>query len=83
MSFDRNAQRILHETVAPNHGFATEAMKGVPPVAVSGSIIAGQPVQDWVVVATFIYVILQVIWLLLKFVDYFRKKRSISESDDE
>lgn len=45
---------------------AIEAVKSAPPVAVTGAMIAGMTLSDWVTVLTGIYVLLQIAVLLLK-----------------
>ncbi len=43
------------------------ATKGSPPLAVTGLAIAGVPLQDWVLVATLVYTVLQIVLLVRKF----------------
>lgn len=45
---------------------AIEAVKSAPPVAVTGAMIAGMTLSDWVTVLTVIYLLLQIAVLLLK-----------------
>lgn len=45
---------------------AIEAVKSAPPVAVTGAMIAGMTLSDWVTVLTGVYVLLQIAVLLLK-----------------
>jgi len=45
---------------------AIEAVKSAPPVAVTGAMIAGMTLSDWVTVLTGIYVLLQIAVLLRK-----------------
>ncbi len=40
--------------------------KVTPPVVVSGMVIAGYPLQDWLIVLTIIYTIIQIVLLLPK-----------------
>lgn len=42
------------------HEYVVGAVKVSPPVAVSGSVIMGMELQDWVLVATLIYTVLQI-----------------------
>lgn len=42
----------------------TEATKSAPPLAVLGATIGGFTLQDWVYVATLVYLALQGGWLL-------------------
>ena len=46
---------------------AAAAVKASPPLAISGMYLAGHPLQDWLVLATLAYTILQLILLLPKF----------------
>lgn len=43
------------------------AAKASPPLAISGMYLAGYPLQDWLVLATLVYTVLQIILLLPKF----------------
>ena len=40
--------------------------KITPPVVASGMVIAGYPLQDWLIVLTIIYTIIQIVLLLPK-----------------
>lgn len=40
--------------------------KITPPVVVSGMVIAGYPLQDWLIVLTIIYTVIQIVLLLPK-----------------
>ena len=40
--------------------------KVTPPVVVSGMVIAGYPLQDWLIVHTIIYTVIQIVLLLPK-----------------
>jgi hypothetical protein len=40
--------------------------KVTPPVVVSGMVIAGHPLQDWLIVLTIIYTVIQIVLLLPK-----------------
>ena len=40
--------------------------KVTPPVVVSGMVIAGYPLQDWLIVLTIIYTVIQIVLLLPK-----------------
>lgn len=59
------------------HEFATEALKGAPPVAVAAASLTGAvDWQTWVLILTAMYVVLQIAWLLWKFVDKFNGKKT-------
>lgn len=45
---------------------ATEAAKASPPVAVAGATIAGMPINDLVLWATLVYLVLQIGFLLYR-----------------
>ena len=40
--------------------------KVAPPVVASGMVIAGYPLQDWLIVLTIIYTVIQIVLLLPK-----------------
>ena len=40
--------------------------KVAPPVVVSGMVIAGYPLQDWLIVLTIIYTVIQIVLLIPK-----------------
>lgn len=46
---------------------AVAAAKASPPLAISGMYLLGHPLQDWLVLATLVYTVLQIILLLPKF----------------
>jgi disulfide bond formation protein DsbB len=46
----------------------TEASKAVPPITISGMAIAGVSMQDWVLLATLLYTVLQIAMLIRKFI---------------
>lgn len=47
-------------------GAVIEAAKSAPPVAVTGAMIAGMSISDWVAVLTGLYVLLQIVVLIRK-----------------
>lgn len=56
--------------------FASEALKGAPPVAVAATTLAGIiDWQTWVMILTAMYVLMQIMWLAWKFVDKARGKK--------
>lgn len=40
--------------------------KVTPPIVVSGMVVAGYPIQDWLIVLTIIYTVIQIVLLLPK-----------------
>lgn len=48
--------------------------KVTPPVVVSGMVIAGYPLQDWLIVITIIYTVIQIVLLLPKLWQMWRKR---------
>ena len=40
--------------------------KVTPPVVVSGMVVAGYPLQDWLIVLTIIYTVIQIVLLMPK-----------------
>ena len=40
--------------------------KVAPPVVVSGMVVAGYPLQDWLIVLTIIYTVIQIVLLMPK-----------------
>lgn len=55
------------------HGLSMAAIKTSPPVVVSGLTLAGVQLQDWLIMATILYTVIQIIILLPKL------KQSFSE----
>lgn len=53
-----------------------EVGKASPPIAVAGSIIVGFSLQDWVLVLTLCYLVLQIAWMIRKFV------KAANDADD-
>jgi hypothetical protein len=53
-------------TMQQKADLATEAAKASPPVAVAGATIAGMPVNNLVLWATLIYLVLQIGFLLYR-----------------
>lgn len=52
--------------------YVMEATKASPPVAVTGLTIAGASLQDWVLILTAIYTVIQIALLIRKF---FKERR--------
>lgn len=59
---------------------AIEAVKSAPPVAVTGAMISGMSISDWVAILTGLYVLLQIAVLLRK---EWREKRLRSGQEAE
>lgn len=55
-------------------GVVVSAAKTAPPVAVSIFTLAGHPLQDWVLIATLVYTVLQIILLWPKFRDWNKRR---------
>lgn len=51
-------------------GVVVGAAKTAPPVVVSAFALAGHPMQDWVLLATLVYTVLQIVLLWPKFRDW-------------
>lgn len=47
--------------------YAAEVTKLSPPLAVSGGLVAGLDLQSWVLIATLVYTVLQILLSLHKF----------------
>ncbi len=45
---------------------AAEVTKSAPPLAVTGAMIAGMSISDWVAILTGLYVLLQIVVLVRK-----------------
>lgn len=52
------------------------ALKVSPPVAISGWILAGHELEDWVLLATLIYTVLQILLAVHAFITGQRKEKS-------
>lgn len=48
--------------------------KVTPPIVVSGMVVAGHPIQDWLIVLTIIYTVIQIVLLLPKLWQMWRKR---------
>ena len=56
-----HAQHIQH---AAEVGIVS--VKVAPPVVVSGMVVVGYPIQDWLIVLTIIYTVIQIVLLMPK-----------------
>ncbi len=57
----------------PSNEYLLEAGKAAPPVAVSSIMVAGLSLQEWVLIVTLLYTVLQIGVLAYKFIN--RKNR--------
>lgn len=62
--------------------FAVAAGKATPPLTVAGAAIAGIPLQDWVLIATLIYTVLQIGALIHGFLKKRAAERQLGERHD-
>lgn len=60
---------------------AAEAIKSAPPVAVTGAMVGGVHVNDWVAILTAVYVLLQIGFLLKR--EWLDKKRLRLQAAEE
>ena len=57
------------------HGLSMAAIKTSPPVIVSGLTVAGAQLQDWLILATIHYTVIQIIIALPKLKQSFKEWR--------
>ena len=57
------------------HGLSMAAIKTSPPVIVSGLTLAGVQLQDWLIMATILYTVIQIIIALPKLKQSFKEWR--------
>ena len=57
------------------HGLSMAAIKTSPPVVVSGLTLAGVQLQDWLIMATILYTVIQIIIALPKLKQSFKEWR--------
>ena len=57
------------------HGLSMAAIKTSPPVVVSGLTLAGVQLQDWLIMATILYTVIQIIIALPKLKQSFNEWR--------
>lgn len=62
--------------------FAQQAMAGIAPVGITGLHFAGVAVHDWVAVATGVYVVLQIVYLLPRIWERYTSKGAQCDSDN-
>lgn len=47
-----------------SHDTLAEASKAAPPVTVGGLTLVGVPLSDWLIIATLVYTVLQIVFLI-------------------
>ena len=57
------------------HGLSMAAIKTSPPVIVTGMTLAGVQLQDWLILATILYTVIQIIIELPKLKQSFKEWR--------
>jgi hypothetical protein len=57
------------------HGLSMAAIKTSPPIIVTGMTVAGIQVQDWLIMATILYTVIQIIIELPKLKQSFKEWR--------
>ncbi len=57
------------------HGLSMAAIKTSPPVVVSGLTLAGVQLQDWLIMATILYTVIQIIIALPELKQSFKEWR--------
>ncbi len=57
------------------HGLSMAAIKTSPPVIVTGMTLAGIQLQDWLIIATLLYTVIQIIIALPKLKQSFKEWR--------
>ena len=58
------------------HGLSMAAIKTSPPVIVTGVTLAGVQLQDWLIMATILYTVIQIIIALPKLKQSFNEWRN-------
>jgi len=58
------------------NGLTMAAAKASPPIAVSGLTLAGVQLQDWLIMATILYTVIQIIIALPKLKQSFKEWRN-------
>ena len=57
------------------HGLSMAAIKTSPPIIVTGMTLAGVQLQDWLIMATILYTVIQIIIALPKLKQSFKEWR--------
>jgi len=58
------------------HGLSMSAIKTTPPIIVTGMTAAGVQLQDWLIMATILYTVIQIIIALPKLKQSFNEWRN-------
>ena len=58
------------------HGLSMAAIKTSPPIIVTGMTLAGVQLQDWLIMATILYTVIQIIIELPKLKQSFKEWRN-------
>jgi hypothetical protein len=58
------------------HGLSMAAIKTSPPIIVTGMTVAGIQLQDWLIMATILYTVIQIIIALPKLKQSFNEWRN-------
>jgi hypothetical protein len=58
------------------HGLSMAAIKTSPPIIVTGMTVAGVQLQDWLIMATILYTVIQIIIALPKLKQSFNEWRN-------
>ena len=58
------------------HGLSMAAIKTSPPIIVTGVTLAGIQLQDWLIMATILYTVIQIIIALPKLKQSFKEWRN-------
>ena len=58
------------------HGLSMAAIKTSPPIIVTGMTVAGIQLQDWLIMATILYTVIQIIIALPKLKQLFNEWRN-------
>ena len=58
------------------HGLSMAAIKTSPPIIVTGMTVAGVQLQDWLIMATILYTVIQIIIALPKLKQSFKEWRN-------
>ena len=62
---------------------ASEAIKAAPPVAITTAVtIGGLTLNEWVAIATLLYIVLQSGWLVWKWFHAIKDKKNEAQSSD-
>jgi uncharacterized membrane protein len=62
---------------------ASEAIKAAPPVAITTAVtIGGLTLNEWVAIATLLYIVLQSGWLVWKWYHAIKDKKNEAQSSD-